>query len=663
MNTKRTVVRATLCILALTLTLSAFSGCLFRWHTDCLHEWGEWQTLTPANCQEGGIEQRVCQKNAKHVEKRAVNPTDHQFLQQTVLSLADCQTVGQALEACVFCHTERTVTLAKRPHEFQDGTCRHCGSPNNHGYLRLFESMGAFRNLTVDLEHLSLEIADLTSPIPFFRLRFSESASLSLSVDTNGKLQGTASGSCEILANGTTAVYTLQGVIEQETASFTLESTKTASGKEIHSVRIPTENLFSVLLEKASISSDTLPLLAQSGNTLLKLFEFAGTVGSDDTADHLLGALLLRLFTEESGENGSRFVLDYQKLFQINRELSNLPASEFFDATFGTGSFDRAVARAEQLFQTKLSDLTLIKEELLEILQLLNTMFPEHFNLSSYDIWVDTDCTVGALLFGTDNYLPKWENFCHAAKSTPLYRLAGAPALPSLVQYVLGQLENTLSFNLNTDQSGALTDLVIEVSDFSLALGTKIALSAKLTVTKTNSFENPLTGLSQQIEELTTPPEKSDAVTDLSTEETVTSKQISFRGKSYTAYGMEFRTERTLHCYSDLVSVETLQKADGTVLMNVTYRAQRQAVTYGVYSLVDENGEIFARILWDPLTETAVECSLTDTTVTLTDRNGITHELPRPASVQAYRELFPIAFGEPEWVTQYTMQKNDTVNR
>gem|GEM_PF-2632944 len=71
------------------------------------HEWGEWTATSTALCTTGGIEQRVCKHNNKHVESRTVPAQGHKWDNGTVIKESTPTENGQIQYECTVCHEKR----------------------------------------------------------------------------------------------------------------------------------------------------------------------------------------------------------------------------------------------------------------------------------------------------------------------------------------------------------------------------------------------------------------------------------------------------------------------------------------------------------------------------------------------------------------------------
>ena len=60
------------------------------------HNWGEWETVTPATCEKNGLEQRVCRNDSSHVQENILTATGHNWGDWLTVILPTCE--GEGLE-------------------------------------------------------------------------------------------------------------------------------------------------------------------------------------------------------------------------------------------------------------------------------------------------------------------------------------------------------------------------------------------------------------------------------------------------------------------------------------------------------------------------------------------------------------------------------------
>ena len=87
------------------------------------HNWGEWTTVTPAGCEEEGLERRVCKNDASHTEENVLPATDHNWGEWTTVIPAGCEEEGLERRVCKndASHTEENV-LPATDHDWDEGT-------------------------------------------------------------------------------------------------------------------------------------------------------------------------------------------------------------------------------------------------------------------------------------------------------------------------------------------------------------------------------------------------------------------------------------------------------------------------------------------------------------------------------------------------------------
>lgn len=79
------------------------------------HQWGEWNTTTPADCTHEGEETRQC-KNCQETESRTLAKTNHQWGEWKTITPASCTTEGEETRQCNNCQETETRKLAKTAH-------------------------------------------------------------------------------------------------------------------------------------------------------------------------------------------------------------------------------------------------------------------------------------------------------------------------------------------------------------------------------------------------------------------------------------------------------------------------------------------------------------------------------------------------------------------
>ena len=104
----KTMKKLCLCILALILvsvTVFGFTACGNNENEECVHEWGEWETVTEPTCVAAGKEKRVCalDVDGTHVEEREIPKLEHTFTSYVSNNDATCTSDGTKSSTCDVC--------------------------------------------------------------------------------------------------------------------------------------------------------------------------------------------------------------------------------------------------------------------------------------------------------------------------------------------------------------------------------------------------------------------------------------------------------------------------------------------------------------------------------------------------------------------------------
>ena len=81
------------------------------------HDWGEWETVTPAGCETAGLQRRICANDASHVEEKVLEATGHAWGDWETTTNPTCTDKGEQTRVCALNsnHTE-TQELAALGH-------------------------------------------------------------------------------------------------------------------------------------------------------------------------------------------------------------------------------------------------------------------------------------------------------------------------------------------------------------------------------------------------------------------------------------------------------------------------------------------------------------------------------------------------------------------
>ena len=126
------------------------------------HKYGDWEVTTPATCTEKGVETRVCQNDAAHVETRKIDALGHKWGEWEVTTKATCTEKGVETRVCAnnASHKEtRDIdplghkiewTVTKEPTLTEkgkrEGTCAECGTPFKEDMPKLTASINTDEN-------------------------------------------------------------------------------------------------------------------------------------------------------------------------------------------------------------------------------------------------------------------------------------------------------------------------------------------------------------------------------------------------------------------------------------------------------------------------------------------------------------------------------------
>ncbi len=75
------------------------------------HDWGEWTTVTPATCEEDGLEKRVCKNDASHVEENVLPAIGHDWDEGVVETPSTCKEPGKKVFTCQNDNSHKNVKL------------------------------------------------------------------------------------------------------------------------------------------------------------------------------------------------------------------------------------------------------------------------------------------------------------------------------------------------------------------------------------------------------------------------------------------------------------------------------------------------------------------------------------------------------------------------
>ena len=99
----KTMKKLCLCILALMLVSVAVFGltaCDKKEATECVHDWGELEIITPSTCVEAGKARRVCKLDPTHVEDITLDLAPHTFTEYESNNDATCSRDGTKVAYC-----------------------------------------------------------------------------------------------------------------------------------------------------------------------------------------------------------------------------------------------------------------------------------------------------------------------------------------------------------------------------------------------------------------------------------------------------------------------------------------------------------------------------------------------------------------------------------
>ena len=102
------------------------------------HDWGEWETTTPATCETDGVQTRTCKNDPSHTETRAISKLGHAYGEWVVTKEATCSEAGEKARTCAndASHVEKETIPATGEHSWGEWvygenirtrTCTHCG--------------------------------------------------------------------------------------------------------------------------------------------------------------------------------------------------------------------------------------------------------------------------------------------------------------------------------------------------------------------------------------------------------------------------------------------------------------------------------------------------------------------------------------------------------
>ena len=64
------------------------------------HDWGEWETVTEATCEENGLEKRICKNDASHVEENVLPAINHAWDDGVIDPESTCKVHGTKTYTC-----------------------------------------------------------------------------------------------------------------------------------------------------------------------------------------------------------------------------------------------------------------------------------------------------------------------------------------------------------------------------------------------------------------------------------------------------------------------------------------------------------------------------------------------------------------------------------
>ena len=125
------------------------NGTCSRCNAQHTHNWGEWKTITPADCTTEGEEVRQC-NTCGFEETKTLAKTDHQWGEWNITTEPSCTTEGEEVRQCEVCQKTETKKLEKTAHVTElvgakestcttagysgDEVCKHCHKVIKNGH-------------------------------------------------------------------------------------------------------------------------------------------------------------------------------------------------------------------------------------------------------------------------------------------------------------------------------------------------------------------------------------------------------------------------------------------------------------------------------------------------------------------------------------------------
>jgi len=215
---------------------------------------------------------------------------------------------------------------------------------------------------------------------------------------------------------------------------------------------------------------------------------------NDETIDSILGKIVNVAFTVEATEDGYTVALDLDKIKQLNADLEALTVKQLVDKYFGEGAYDAVVAAIKQVCGLKMSEIKAFlgtlgfkADELFTTIDSIAAMTgAEGFELEAMLGSAEMkDMTVSQLLGGGEDIVPMIDTYATQIAAMNIYTLLGdamtgapdggdapengaapasdveVPGIKEMVDSVIDMLKGKIALEINTDEAGKVTSVVI----------------------------------------------------------------------------------------------------------------------------------------------------------------------------------------------------------
>ena len=453
---------------------------------ECNHNFKKSGTVAPT-CSTEGYDVYVCKHCLLSENRNFVPTTDHDYEYFRTIA-ATCNSPEYKVDMCADCgHENKVETSPALGHKFEGGKCTVCGLRSDLFYLSALNSLADIKGVSLKIENISIILETLEEDMITGEQNWAESQTVSLLnivelmiyVDENGNLGGAAIGSVNLVETdiNRSAVYSIKAVIDNGNL-YAILSEEIDGNNEEYYVRMSVDSILSSAFGEMNNSSAA--LLA----TTVKIFPVIASAEGKaaEYIDTIIGSLINMFFSVETSSKGNTYVLDFEKIKELNESLATLTIKEVVDKYFTTGFYDGFVTDVESLLDVKMPDLLdyidemgISKEKLVPIVNEICALAgaPEGYDIE--EILKDPeakDITVRDLI---NNIYDDEVDVIEALESlgeTVLYDAFGpAGEVKENIDAVIAMFENSVYLDFTLANDGALVDINIDITELMVQVG------------------------------------------------------------------------------------------------------------------------------------------------------------------------------------------------